>query len=124
PPPASPASGLGQRLIAGRRQYLGANADTTDCALQLLAFRGYVRDRYGTAENAKAFWIAHSCDYAGSGWVAPPLVRRWGFGVVRPARAAEGEPDQHATDQSREGGGPGAGEAGGGGGGGRARRPG
>jgi septal ring factor EnvC (AmiA/AmiB activator) len=58
--PRSTAFGLGQLLIDGRRQYLGANADTTDCALQLLAFRGYVRDRYGTAENAKAFWIAHS----------------------------------------------------------------
>jgi septal ring factor EnvC (AmiA/AmiB activator) len=58
--PRSTAFGLGQLLIDGRRHYLGANADTTDCALQLQAFRGYVRDRYGTAENAKAFWIAHS----------------------------------------------------------------
>ena len=57
--PRSTAFGLGQLLIDGRRHYLGANADTTDCGLQLQAFRGYVRDRYGTAENARAFWVAH-----------------------------------------------------------------
>jgi septal ring factor EnvC (AmiA/AmiB activator) len=57
--PRSTAFGLGQLLIDGRVHYLGANADTTDCALQLQAFRGYVRDRYGTAENARAFWLAH-----------------------------------------------------------------
>jgi septal ring factor EnvC (AmiA/AmiB activator) len=57
--PRSTAFGLGQLLIDGRRHYLGANADTTDCALQLQAFRGYVRDRYGSAENARAFWVSH-----------------------------------------------------------------
>jgi len=57
--PRSTAFGLGQLLLDGRRHYLGANYDTTDCALQLQAFRGYVRDRYGTAENARAFWLAH-----------------------------------------------------------------
>ena len=57
--PRSTAFGLGQLLLDGRRHYLGANADTTDCALQLQAFRGYVRDRYGTAENARAFWVSH-----------------------------------------------------------------
>jgi septal ring factor EnvC (AmiA/AmiB activator) len=57
--PRSTAFGLGQLLIDGRVHYLGANADTTDCALQLQAFRGYVRDRYGTAENARAFWVSH-----------------------------------------------------------------
>ena len=57
--PRSTAYGLGQLLIDGRRHYLGANADTTDCALQLQAFRGYVRDRYGTADNARAFWVSH-----------------------------------------------------------------
>src|SRR5215217_5963511 len=57
--PRSTAFGLGQLLIDGRRHYLGANADTTDCGLQLQAFRGYVRDRYGTAEKARAFWISH-----------------------------------------------------------------
>jgi hypothetical protein len=57
--PRSTAFGLGQLLLDGRRHYLGANADTVDCGLQLQAFRGYVRDRYGTAENARAFWLAH-----------------------------------------------------------------
>jgi septal ring factor EnvC (AmiA/AmiB activator) len=57
--PRSTAFGLGQLLIDGRRHYLGDNADTIDCGLQLQAFRGYVRDRYGTAENARAFWLSH-----------------------------------------------------------------
>jgi septal ring factor EnvC (AmiA/AmiB activator) len=57
--PRSTAFGLGQLLLDGRRHYLGANYDTIDCGLQLQAFRGYVRDRYGTAENARAFWISH-----------------------------------------------------------------
>jgi septal ring factor EnvC (AmiA/AmiB activator) len=57
--PRSTAFGLGQLLLDGRRHYLGANADTIDCSLQLQAFRGYVRDRYGTAENARAFWLSH-----------------------------------------------------------------
>jgi hypothetical protein len=57
--PRSTAFGLGQLLLDGRRRYLGANYDTIDCGLQLQAFRGYVRDRYGTAENARAFWLQH-----------------------------------------------------------------
>jgi hypothetical protein len=24
-----------------------------------MAFRTYVRERYGTAENARAFWVSH-----------------------------------------------------------------
>jgi septal ring factor EnvC (AmiA/AmiB activator) len=58
--PSSTAFGLGQLLLDLRRRYLGANADTIDCGLQLMAFRSYVRERYGTAENARAFWLAHS----------------------------------------------------------------
>jgi hypothetical protein len=57
--PRSTAFGLGQLLLDGRRHYLGANYDTIDCGLQMQAFRGYVRDRYGTAENARAFWVSH-----------------------------------------------------------------
>jgi hypothetical protein len=57
--PRSTAFGLGQLLLDGRRRYLGANYATTDCGLQLQAFRAYVRDRYGTAENARAFWLSH-----------------------------------------------------------------
>lgn len=57
--PTSTAFGLGQLVFSQRQHYLGDAADTTDCALQLRAFRGYVRDRYGTAENAWAFWLTH-----------------------------------------------------------------
>jgi hypothetical protein len=57
--PTSTAFGLGQLLIANRRHYLGANANTTDPGLQLQAFRGYVKDRYGNANRAEAFWKAH-----------------------------------------------------------------
>src|SRR6266540_724851 len=57
--PSSTAFGLGQLVFSQRQRYLGDAADTTDCALQLKAFRGYVRDRYGTAENAWSFWLSH-----------------------------------------------------------------
>ena len=57
--PGSSAFGLGQLLSANRRHYLGANANTTDAGLQLKAFRGYVHDRYGTANNAASFWKKH-----------------------------------------------------------------
>ena len=57
--PTSTAFGLGQLLIANRRHYLGANANTTDPTLQLQAFRHYVKDRYGNADKAAAFWKAH-----------------------------------------------------------------
>lgn len=57
--PHSTAFGIGQLTIANRRHYLGSNANTTDPALQLQAFRGYVRDRYGNADRAAAFWRSH-----------------------------------------------------------------
>jgi septal ring factor EnvC (AmiA/AmiB activator) len=57
--PTSTAFGLGQLLLDLRRRILGANYDTIDCGLQLMAFRTYVRERYGTAEAAKAFWLSH-----------------------------------------------------------------
>jgi septal ring factor EnvC (AmiA/AmiB activator) len=57
--PSSTAFGLGQLLLGNRILYLGANYATTDCALQLSAFRRYVQDRYGTAAAAQAFWQAH-----------------------------------------------------------------
>lgn len=57
--PHSTAFGVGQLLIANRRHYLGSNANTTDPGLQLQAFRGYVRDRYGNADRAAAFWRSH-----------------------------------------------------------------
>jgi septal ring factor EnvC (AmiA/AmiB activator) len=57
--PASTAFGLGQLLLGNRILYLGELYATTDCGRQLWAFRAYVRDRYGTAARAKAFWQAN-----------------------------------------------------------------
>jgi septal ring factor EnvC (AmiA/AmiB activator) len=57
--PTSTAFGLGQLLLGNRILYLGPQYATTDCGRQLWAFRAYVRDRYGTAERAKAFWQAN-----------------------------------------------------------------
>jgi septal ring factor EnvC (AmiA/AmiB activator) len=57
--PTSTAFGLGQLLLGNRILYLGRNYVTTDCGRQLWAFRAYVRDRYGTAERAQAFWQAN-----------------------------------------------------------------
>ncbi len=57
--PTSTAFGLGQLLLGNRILYLGQDYATTDCAKQLEAFRAYVRDRYGTAEAAQAFWQAN-----------------------------------------------------------------
>jgi septal ring factor EnvC (AmiA/AmiB activator) len=57
--PSSTAFGLGQLLLGNRILYLGQDYATTDCGKQLGAFRAYVRDRYGTAEAAKAFWQAN-----------------------------------------------------------------
>jgi septal ring factor EnvC (AmiA/AmiB activator) len=57
--PASTAFGLGQLLLGNRILYLGRDYASTDCGRQLWAFRAYVRDRYGTAQRAKAFWQAN-----------------------------------------------------------------
>lgn len=60
--PTSTAFGLGQLLAANRQRYgaiLGVSPNTTDYTSQLQMFRMYVRDRYGTAENAQRFWQAH-----------------------------------------------------------------
>jgi septal ring factor EnvC (AmiA/AmiB activator) len=57
--PTSTAFGLGQLLLGNRILYLGPQYATTDCGRQLWAFRAYVRDRYGTAERARAFWQAN-----------------------------------------------------------------
>ena len=57
--PTSTAFGLGQLLLGNRILYLGKDYATTDCGRQLWAFRAYVRDRYGTAGRAKAFWQAN-----------------------------------------------------------------
>jgi septal ring factor EnvC (AmiA/AmiB activator) len=57
--PRSTAFGLGQLLLGNRILYLGQDYATTDCGRQLWAFRAYVRDRYGSAARAKAFWQAN-----------------------------------------------------------------
>ena len=57
--PTSTAFGLGQLLLGNRILYLGNDYATIDCGKQLGAFRAYVRDRYRTAEAAKAFWQAN-----------------------------------------------------------------
>lgn len=57
--PSSTAFGLGQLLLGNRILYLGKDYATTDCGKQLGAFRTYVRERYGTAEAAQAFWQSH-----------------------------------------------------------------
>src|SRR5215212_9275267 len=57
--PTSTAFGLGQLLLGNRILYLGRDYATTDCGRQLWAFRAYVRDRYWTAERARAFWQAN-----------------------------------------------------------------
>jgi peptidoglycan hydrolase CwlO-like protein len=57
--PSSTAFGLGQLLLDLRQRLLGADYDTIDCGKQLWAFRTYVRERYGTAEAAKSFWLSH-----------------------------------------------------------------
>jgi septal ring factor EnvC (AmiA/AmiB activator) len=57
--PTSTAFGLGQLLLGNRILYLGQDYATVDCGRQLWAFRAYVRDRYGSATRAKAFWQAN-----------------------------------------------------------------
>jgi septal ring factor EnvC (AmiA/AmiB activator) len=57
--PTSTAFGLGQLLLGNRILYLGNDYATIDCGKQLFAFRAYVRDRYGTAAAAQAFWQAN-----------------------------------------------------------------
>ncbi len=60
--PVSTAFGIGQLLDYNREKYaarLGVSPDTTDFCAQLTMFRLYVNERYGSAESAKAFWIAH-----------------------------------------------------------------
>ena len=60
--PHSTAYGFGQLLWDNRVSYggrLGFSPTTTDPDQQLAMFRLYVKERYRTAENAKAFWQAH-----------------------------------------------------------------
>jgi hypothetical protein len=74
--PTSTAFGLGQLLLGNRQRIggiLGFSPNTTSWAEQLAMFRYYYRERYGTAENAKAFWQAHG--WYGKG-MAPTVFDR------------------------------------------------
>lgn len=53
--PHSTAFGVGQLIVANRKQLMGSNFGSTDCAAQLDAFTRYTKGRYGTFENALAF---------------------------------------------------------------------
>jgi hypothetical protein len=57
--PTGHAFGLGQLTDVIRQKFLGSNSDTTSPALQLQAMREYIKERYGTAEAAVAFWEEH-----------------------------------------------------------------
>jgi tape measure domain-containing protein len=60
--PTSTAFGLGQLLIANREHYgaiLGVSPSTTNYGAQLAMMRMYIKDRYGNAENAERFHMAH-----------------------------------------------------------------
>lgn len=56
--PTSTAFGMAQFLKSTRNNYakkFGYNPDTTNPFEQIRMFRSYVKDRYGTAENALSF---------------------------------------------------------------------
>lgn len=60
--PTSTAFGIWQGLQATREAYaqrMGFDPNTTDVNQQLQMFRQYISDRYGSAENAEAFWRSH-----------------------------------------------------------------
>lgn len=57
--PSSTAFGLGQLIASNRRSYgerLGYSPETVNPVEQLAMFREYVRERYGSPENAQQFW--------------------------------------------------------------------
>lgn len=57
--PTSTAYGIWQGLAATRKAYAGRfgySPDTRNVGEQLVMFRAYIDDRYGSAENAKRFW--------------------------------------------------------------------
>ncbi|HEX7095101.1 MAG TPA: transglycosylase SLT domain-containing protein [Acidimicrobiales bacterium] len=54
--PHSTAFGAFQMLKATRKQYMGADWQSTDLNKQYQGASGYVRDRYGSWDAAKSFW--------------------------------------------------------------------
>ena len=57
--PHSSAFGAFQMTIANRRHYMHGNYGSTNLSDQYAAASGYVRDRYGSWDNAKRFWQSH-----------------------------------------------------------------
>jgi hypothetical protein len=54
--PHSSAFGLFQMIAANRKHYMGRDWQSTDPNKQFAAASRYVHDRYGSWDNAKAFW--------------------------------------------------------------------
>jgi hypothetical protein len=57
--PHSTAFGAFQMLKATRKQYMGANWQSTDLGQQYAGASKYVNQRYGGWDNAERFWKAH-----------------------------------------------------------------
>ncbi|HEY4178296.1 MAG TPA: hypothetical protein VGM90_15720 [Kofleriaceae bacterium] len=55
----SSAFGAFQMIQSTRRQYMGANYQSTDFNTQYRAATHYVQDRYGSWEGAQRFWQRH-----------------------------------------------------------------
>jgi hypothetical protein len=58
--PHSTAFGAFQMIDSQRKHYMGADWQSTDLAKQYAAASAYVKDRYGSWDNAQAFWQAHN----------------------------------------------------------------
>lgn len=57
--PHSSAFGLGQLIVANRKQLMGANYASTDCNAQIQAFSKYTLGRYGSYDRALSFRRSH-----------------------------------------------------------------
>ena len=57
--PHSTAYGAFQMLKATRKQYMGADWQSSDLAKQYAGASKYVNQRYGGWDNAKSFWQRH-----------------------------------------------------------------
>jgi hypothetical protein len=55
----SSAFGAFQMIEATRKQYMGADYQSTNFSKQYAAASRYVADRYGGWDAAKRFWVAH-----------------------------------------------------------------
>lgn len=57
--PTSTAYGAFQMLKATRKQYMGADWQSSDLGAQYKGASGYVNQRYGGWSGAKQFWQSH-----------------------------------------------------------------